>query len=69
MVTVYDSLYDLIDDNITKILRRLFGPKVEMVVNNKGKQDGIVDFLQLRIAFCWQTIVAQSKNFDQGRMR
>ena len=43
IVIVHDSLYDWIDDNATKILRHLFGLKVQVVINNKEKQNGVMD--------------------------
>ena len=69
IVTIYDSLYDSIDDNTTKILRQLFGTKVEVIVNNEGKQDGIVDCGLFAIANCISLAnnCSPSKNFDQGK--
>ena len=54
-VTVYDSLYNSVDSNTTSILKQLFGPKMEVVVNNDEQQMGTrtVDYLQLPMAFAW----------------
>ena len=46
----------------------MFGLKVELVINNEGKQDGIMDcvgFLQLDFVSCKQTIA----KIDQGKIR
>ena len=55
-VTVYDSLFDLVDSNTTSILKKLFGPKVEVVVNNNINKLALrtVGYLQSPIAFAWQ---------------
>ena len=42
-VTVYDSLFDSVDANTSAILKQLFRPKVEVVVNNDKKQVGVED--------------------------
>ena len=51
-VTVYDSLFDFIDVNTSAILKQLFGPKPEVIVNNDIKQVGIDDCGLFAIANC-----------------
>ena len=70
-VTVYDSLFDSVDANTTRILKQLFGPKVEVVVNNNEKQVGTEDCGLFAIANC--ICLAEKKslsgNYDQPNMR
>ena len=69
-VTIYDSLFDSIDANTTAILKLLFGPKVEVVVNNDRKQVGVEDCGLFAIANC--ICLAERSlpgSYDQPKMR
>ena len=70
-VTVYDSLYATVDDNTMRTLKQLFGPKVDVVINNDKKQVGFEDCGLFAIANC--VCLAgdnnSSSNFDQAKMR
>lgn len=70
-VTVYDSLYNSIDRNTTGILKQLFGPKVEVVINNDIKQIGVEDCGLFAIANCLCLAEDRSppRKFDQAKMR
>lgn len=70
-VTVYDSLFDSVDSNTTSILKQLFGPKVEVVVNNDKKQIGTEDCGLFAIAncICLANKNSPSANYDQPQMR
>jgi len=69
-VTIYDSMFDSVDANTTSILKQLFGPKVEVVVNNDRKQVGTEDCGLFAIAGC--ICLAEKnmpRNYDQSKMR
>ena len=69
-VTVYDSLFDSVDANTTSILKKLFGPKVEVVVNNDEKQVGAEDCGLFAIANCICLTEKKSPgNYNQPKMR
>ena len=51
-VVVYDSLFNSVDANTTSILKQLFGPTVEVMVNNDRKQVGTEDCGLFAIANC-----------------
>jgi len=69
-ITIYDSLFDSVDKNTTSILKKLFGPKVEVVVNNDRKQIGVDDCGLFAIANCI-SLAERSlpDSFDQSKMR
>jgi len=69
-VTIYDSLFDSVDGNTTGILKKLFRPKVEVVVNNDRKQIGVDDCSLFAIANCI-SLAERSlpESFDQSKMR
>lgn len=69
-VTVYDSLYDTVDDNTCKILKQLLGPKMEVAVNNDQKQVGFEDCRLFAIVncVCLAGNYSPSSNFDQAKM-
>ena len=69
-VTIYDSSFDSIDANTSAILKQLFGPKVEVIVNNDIQQDGVDDCGLFAIANC--ICLAERSlpgNYDQPKMR
>ena len=69
-VTVYDSLFDSIDTNTSAILKQLFGPKPEVIINNDVRQVGIDDCGLFAIANC--ICMAERilpGNYDQPKMR
>jgi len=69
-VTVYDSLFNSVDGNTTGLLKQLFGPKVEVVVNNDQKQAGVEDCGLYAIANC--ICLAERSlpgSYDQPKMR
>jgi len=70
MVTIYVSLYDSVDRNTTAILKKLFGRKVEVVVNNDRKQIGVDDCGLFAIAN-YISLAERSlpESFDQSKMR
>ena len=70
-VTVYDSLYDTVDDNTSKILKQVLGTKVEVDINNDKKQVGFNDCRLFAIANCVSLAGSNtpSSNFDQAKMR
>jgi len=63
--------YDTVDNNTCKILKQLLGSKVEVAVNNDGKQVGCEDCGLFAIANC--ICLAENKcspsNHDQAKMR
>ena len=70
-VTVYDSLYDTVDDSTCKTLKQLLGPKVEVAINNDKSQAGFEDCGLFAIAncICLASNSYPSSNFDQAKMR
>ena len=70
-VTVYDFLYDSNDRNTTGILKQLFGPKVEVIINSDVKQIGVEDCGLFAIANCLCLAEDRSprRKFDQAKMR
>ena len=69
-VTVYDFLFDSVDANTIGILKQLFGPKVEVIVNNDRKQVGAEDCGLFATASC--ICLAEKclpENYDQSKMR
>ena len=69
-VTVYDSLYDTVDGNTSKILKQVLGTKVEVDINNDKKQVGFDDCRLFAIANCVSLAGnnTPSSNFDQAKM-
>ena len=70
IVTIYDSIFDTVDANTSNILKQLFGPKVQVVVNNDRKQVGTEDcgLFALANSVC----LAEGGlpgNYDQSKMR
>jgi len=68
--TIYNSLFDSVDGSTTGILKKLFGPKVEVVVNNDRKLIGVDDCGLFAIVNC--IILAERslpESFDQSKMR
>lgn len=70
-VIVYDSIYPSVDEDTMKILKQMFGVKVEVQVGEGPKQCGTVDCGLFAIATC--VSLASSgilpKQFDQNKMR
>ena len=69
-VAIYDSLFDSVDANTSAILKQLFGPKVEVVINNDRKQVGVEDCGLFAIANC--ICLAERSlpgSYDQLKMR
>ena len=70
-LAVYDSLYSSIDEATVKILKQMFGAKVEVEVRDGPKQDGTSDCGLFAIATC--VSIASSgilpTKFDQSKMR
>jgi len=48
--SIYNPLFNSVDGNTTGILKKLFKPKVEVVVNNDKKQNGIDDCSLIALA-------------------
>ena len=68
---MYDSIYSSVDEGTMKILKQMFGVKVQVEVGEGPKQHGIVDCGLFAIATCVSLASSDIllKKFDQSKMR